>query len=276
MSTPAIQMAMQVLEAGPPRPGPWAARSLTLQPPQFHSTGKLRLTATRASTAGGRGRRRRLSAERGAVRGRDVRAGAVAGVSPPHPRLDSLCPQRGGCISSSSPPPDGPHPPQTIQGSDGSSIEYRRMCQKDGRWGSWTNGAALWERSRLEQVRGSTPRAHSAAGVVQDTPGMTDASRSTLSDLNRFRARRWGAWTKHGATRRRLSSLHGLASASAPRSCAPSQVVPRSASMGSSCSYGSPQLLQLWFTVATCRLRDLGLQCGGGTHRRSTHAGLDA
>jgi hypothetical protein len=41
------------------------------------------------------------------------------------------------------------------------------MCQKDGRWGSWTNGAALWERSRLEQVRGSIPRAHLAAGFFQ-------------------------------------------------------------------------------------------------------------
>jgi hypothetical protein len=28
-------------------------------------------------------------------------------------------------------------------------VEYRHMCQKAGKWGSWTNGAAVWDRERL-------------------------------------------------------------------------------------------------------------------------------
>ncbi|EKX49363.1 hypothetical protein GUITHDRAFT_151524, partial [Guillardia theta CCMP2712] len=31
------------------------------------------------------------------------------------------------------------------------AVEYRRMCQKNGKWGSWTNGAALWDRRKLEE-----------------------------------------------------------------------------------------------------------------------------
>eukprot|EP00961_Rhodomonas_salina_P168717 2273849-Rhodomonas_salina.2 len=38
---------------------------------------------------------------------------------------------------------DGDHP-----------VEYRRMCQKGGRWGSWTNGAAIWHREKLHSQVG--------------------------------------------------------------------------------------------------------------------------